>query len=178
MSDIGDFYLGSIFDVFELNSEWFDDEFLEPNANEETSKLENSTDIKNEPATKRFKTVTDNDLEHIVLDSRSKTTLQTTAWGVKILKQWLQFHEHSPEFETLPVGEMNALLKRFYAEVRTSDGNYYAKSSYVGIRAAIHRHLRQPPFNMNISILQDKEFHSANAVFCSNVKKNKAVRSG
>ncbi|KAK6171906.1 hypothetical protein SNE40_018328 [Patella caerulea] len=49
----------------------------------------------------------------------------------------------------------------------------YSKSPFVGLRAAIHRHLRAPPYEQNINILSDREFHSSNNVFLSVIRKLK-----
>ncbi|XP_048236651.1 zinc finger MYM-type protein 3-like isoform X1 [Haliotis rufescens] len=106
-----------------------------------------------------------------VVDSEAQKTKKNTSWGVKIFKQWLGVRGKSPNFETHTPQELNRLLKVFYAEVRNTDGQYYTRSSYVGIRAAIHRHLRQPPFEREFNIRQDQEFFSANNVFIGMLKK-------
>ncbi|XP_041355514.1 uncharacterized protein LOC121373129 [Gigantopelta aegis] len=128
-----------------------------------------------EPKKKRFKTVDELELKSIVLDSKSKSTLKTTTWGVKIFKEWLEFSGGSQEFETLSPDKLNTSLKKFYAEVRNTDGSFYSKSSYVGLRAAIQRHLRQPPRERSINILQDNDFHTANNVFIAMLKKIKQL---
>ncbi|XP_071085310.1 uncharacterized protein [Haliotis cracherodii] len=125
-------------------------------------------------STGRFATVEESELDSILLDGRAKSTQRTTLWGVNIFRQWLTQHDKSTEFEELPTEELSAHLRQFYAEVRTEDGQYYSKSSYIGLRAAIHRRLRSPPYDRNINILQDKEFHNANKVFMGvlgNIKK-------
>ncbi|XP_046566401.1 uncharacterized protein LOC124275008 isoform X1 [Haliotis rubra] len=125
-------------------------------------------------STGRFATVEESELDSILLDGRAKSTQRTTLWGVNIFRQWLTQHDKSTEFEELPTEELSAHLRRFYAEVRTEDGQYYSRSSYIGLRAAIHRRLRSPPYERNINILQDKEFHNANKVFMGvlgNIKK-------
>lgn len=74
------------------------------------------------------------------------------------------------EFEMLSVTELDDLLRRFYAELRTADGKLYSRSTFSGIRSAINRHIRAPPFNRTISILNN-EFHRSNAVFKATLKK-------
>ncbi|XP_067669259.1 uncharacterized protein [Haliotis asinina] len=125
-------------------------------------------------STGRFATVEESELDSILLDGRAKSTQRTTLWGVNIFRQWLTQHNKSTDFEELPTEELSAHLRRFYAEVRTEDGQYYSRSSFIGLRAAIHRRLRSPPYDRNINILQDKEFHSANKVYMGvlgNIKK-------
>ena len=68
---------------------------------------------------------------------------------------------------------MASLLRHFYAEVRKDNGELYAKASYVGLRAAVHRHLTGEPYSRQINILQDREFQSANQVFLGMLKRMK-----
>ncbi|XP_046543606.1 uncharacterized protein LOC124253800 [Haliotis rubra] len=123
----------------------------------------------------RFAAIDEADLDSIFLDGRPKSTLRTTHWGVKIFQQWLTHHEISSNFEALPKEQLASHLRHFYAELRTTEGKYYSKSSFVGIRSAIHRHLRSPPFERNINILQDIAFHSANNVFLGMLRKIKTL---
>ena len=68
------------------------------------------------------------------------------------------------EFETLSSEELADLLRQFYASVRTAYGKEYSRSAYTGFRAAIQRHLVEPPFNRKLNIIQDREFITANLV--------------
>lgn len=76
-------------------------------------------------------------------------------------------------FENLSITTLDKYLTEFYAQVRNTDGNFYAKSTYVGIRASISRYLRGPPLNRTFSILSDKEFHKSNQMFLAMLKKLK-----
>lgn len=80
----------------------------------------------------------------------------------------------STKFEDLPVPVLDKTLKQFYSEVRNADGKLYAKSTYVGIRAAIKRHLSLPPHNKKFNILTDSDFHLSNQMFSSMLKKIQA----
>ena len=75
-------------------------------------------------------------------------------------------------FESLETTDLASLLHSFYAEVRDKAGKRYGQSTYRGIRAALNRHLRMPPHNRMLDIVQDKEFTSANYVFDGYVKAN------
>ena len=59
---------------------------------------------------------------------------------------------------------LDKLLARFYVELRKVDGSYYSKISYTGIRAALQRHLQNPPWNVCYSILSDGRFLNSNQV--------------
>ena len=50
-------------------------------------------------------------------------------------------------------------------------GETYSKSSLIGIRASLSRHLKSPPHNKTVQITADKEFIFANRVFCATLKK-------
>ncbi|VDI39327.1 Hypothetical predicted protein [Mytilus galloprovincialis] len=51
-------------------------------------------------------------------------------------------------------------------------GEYYAKSTLVGIRASINRHLRAPPFSKTYSIMSDDSaFLKSNKMFLAMIKK-------
>ena len=61
-------------------------------------------------------------------------------------------------------------MRQFYAEVRNVKGEAYSRSSLIGIRAAIQRHLESPPFNVTYSIISDTIFKPANLVFTGRKK--------
>ena len=92
---------------------------------------------------------------------------------IQFFTEWCTIKGHDPHFENVEATELNTLLRSFYAEVRKADGEPYAKPSYVGLRAAIHRHLISEPHNRQLNILRDREFNSANNVFMGMVKKLK-----
>ncbi|XP_041352905.1 uncharacterized protein LOC121371234 [Gigantopelta aegis] len=125
-----------------------------------------ATDTKNQ----RFVKVDEEHLKKIIGDSLSKATGRNTIWGVKILKQWLEVRGFSTDFETLDATTLNERLRLFYAEVRNTQGELYSKSTFVGLRAAIHRHIRAPPFERNLNILKDSEFHTSNNIFLSMIR--------
>ena len=69
-----------------------------------------------------------------------------------------------PDFEEFASDVLDNILWRFYAEVR---------NAFVGIRASINRHLRNPPFNKSISIMESKDFHKSNQMLVAVLKKLK-----
>lgn len=79
-------------------------------------------------------------------------------------------------FEDLPSDELSLLLRRFYGEVRRTDGEYYSRSSLCNIRAGIQRHISSPPYNRIINIIRNEAFQRANNVldgFLKNQKRQK-----
>ena len=68
------------------------------------------------------------------------------------------------------MAELDDTLGAFYAEVRSTDGNLYSKSTFVGIRASINRHLRAPPFDNTYSLMSDSSFHKSYQMFSAMLK--------
>ncbi|XP_052076891.1 uncharacterized protein LOC127714906 [Mytilus californianus] len=106
-----------------------------------------TTEENKEKPTGRFPKLSSDDKENILDEALSKSTKKNTKYGVKIFRQWLTDREKDATFENYTVEQLNCALTEFYAEVRNTDGEYYAKSTLVGIRASINRHLRAPPFS-------------------------------
>ena len=83
----------------------------------------------------------------------------------------------------------NGIIQDFCANVRTSSGDYYSKSSLVAIRQGIRRYLQEPPYKRDIDIVTDMKLKKANDAFKSMLKKyrqegkcvvqhNKSIQSG
>ncbi|CAG2195498.1 KCTD1_15 [Mytilus edulis] len=86
--------------------------------------------------------------------------------------KWLTETKQDSNFEQFPTEQLDQILRNFYAEVRNTDGQLYAKSTFVGIRASINRYLRGPPHNKSFSLLEDKQdFHKSNQMFTAMIKK-------
>ena len=73
-------------------------------------------------------------------------------------------------FEMLPVPELDALLRRFFDEVRSTSGWYYSRSTYSGLRASLNCHIRSHSYSRSIS-LTDKEFPRSSEVFKATLKR-------
>ena len=85
--------------------------------------------------------------------------------------EWLTERKKDVNFENLGMTELYDTLRAFYAEVRSTDGNLYSKSTVVGIRTSINRHLRAPPFDNKYSLMSDPSFHKSNQMFSAMLKK-------
>ncbi|CAG2213430.1 KCTD1_15 [Mytilus edulis] len=120
----------------------------------------------------RFPIVSSNEKENMLDEALSKSTKKQTKYGVKIFRQWLTDREKDATFENYTIEQLNDALTEFYAEVRNTGGEYYAKSTLVGIRASINRHLRAPPFSKTYSIMSDDSaFLKSNKMFLAMIKK-------
>ena len=63
---------------------------------------------------------------------------------------------------TLNIVVLYGILLDFYANVRTSSGDYYSKSSLVAIHQGIRRYLQELPYNRDIDIVTDMKLKKAN----------------
>ncbi|XP_033725028.1 uncharacterized protein LOC117315013 isoform X1 [Pecten maximus] len=117
-----------------------------------------------QPPTKRFRSVTEEELMRNETSPQSKSTYRNTQWGLRIFQDWLSEKRLSADFENEPVEEIASKLRQFYAEVVNKKGERYSKSALIGARSAINRHLNSPPFSRNINIMKDPNFISANTV--------------
>ncbi|KAJ8035069.1 Inactive tyrosine-protein kinase transmembrane receptor ROR1 [Holothuria leucospilota] len=145
---------------FDLSS--LDDDFIIQEVTEPTNGPETSGG--------RFQNLSEDEVTEIAKSRMEKSTVYNTSWGVRILKKWCSTKGLTQEFEKLPVSDLSNLLRQFYAEVRKEDGSMYSKQSYVGLRAAIHRHIAGEPYKRQINIMQDREFQATNHVFLGVLK--------
>ena len=111
---------------------------------------------------KRFATTTDEEINAIKENRFEENTVKNTTWGLKIFRDWLRENGIDVVFEFLTPCEIDKLLASFYVTVRRVNGEYYSKSAYICIRAAIQRHLQNPPYNVTFSILNDANFLHSN----------------
>ena len=109
-------------------------------------------------------------LNKIVDDVQPQSTERSTKWGVKKLEVWLSKRAIMCDFHSVPAEELNMVLRRFYGELKSVNGDLFTSSALTGIRAAIHRYITGPPFNRSINIIQDKEFMPANRMFVAKFK--------
>ena len=66
--------------------------------------------------------------------------------------------------------ELNEILRRFYAEIKTEKGQPLTASALPGIRAVIHRHMTSAPLSRNVNILQENGFMSTNKMLEAKAK--------
>ena len=91
----------------------------------------------------------------------------------KTLIAWLSSRGEDENFEEFDNKKLNEMLEIFYAEAKRQDGTSYSKSSLIGIRAGINRHLRNPPFKRNIVPMNSPEFATSNRMLFAVIKNMK-----
>ena len=62
----------------------------------------------------------------------------------------------------MSIGQLDANLRRFYAEARKKSGETYSRSTILGFRHAIERYLNAPPLNKGLKLLSDPRFKRSN----------------
>lgn len=102
--------------------------------------------------------------------AQAKNTQESNWVGVKKFDKWCEKRKITVDRKTLSPTDLSAILRKFFAEVKTEKGQALTPSVLTGIRAAIHRHLTCAPLSRNINILQDGEFISANKLFEATAK--------
>ncbi len=73
--------------------------------------------------------------------------------------------EQDVDFATVTKEELNRILREFYGSARSSQGQHYSISSYVGLRAGINRFINDPPLSRAWCLMQDTEFTTSNNIF-------------
>ena len=122
---------------------------------------------------KRFKKTTEAERDDILTGCDSQATKKSTKYTVSTFKSWLIANGQSEDFEMLPFDVINKQLEVYYTEIKSVKGHALSKSSFVGIRSGINRHINSPPFKRNTTIMQAPEFSTSNKMFISVLKKSK-----
>ncbi|XP_064189873.1 uncharacterized protein kctd1 isoform X2 [Anguilla rostrata] len=101
----------------------------------------------------------------------SENTRLATKYTVRIFREYLNEKSKSPDFETMDKETLCEVLGSFYAEARSKSGQLYSKSSLIGIRSALNRHLNEPPYCRNLDLSKDPELRSANLTLAAVIRK-------
>ena len=97
-----------------------------------------SADLERLP--ERFVTINDDDLEAL-LHMTSSINNKTMQYSVRILNDFCK--ERSLNLEAISKGELNPLLKNFYASVRTQKNEFYSNKSMISIHYGIQKHFEK-----------------------------------
>ncbi|XP_020915719.1 uncharacterized protein LOC110253182 [Exaiptasia diaphana] len=69
--------------------------------------------------------------------------------------------------------DLDAALRKFYAEARSKDGENYSRSALLGFRYAIERFLNGPPLNRGFKICKNPVFFLSNQMLDAKIKQLK-----
>ena len=123
-----------------------------------------------------FSSVSEEDLDTLVEEIDAKNTKDVISFSQRILMSYCK--EKDIEFGSLnnfSEAELCSFLRTFYAEVRQSNGDYYAKRSLITLRYGLHRHFQKV---RSIDINNNTSFKAANDVFRGMLHKLKEAGKG
>ena len=81
---------------------------------------------------------------------------------VQKFKVFLGENSKDTNFHNFNKEDLNYWLRRFYFALRRKDGKPYKPASLICIRSAISNYLTDAPNSLNIDIINDPAFQSAN----------------
>jgi hypothetical protein len=79
------------------------------------------------------------DADEFTLQQQNVKTKAITKYTVKVLSDFMLGKNYDGEIDTMDIVALNDIFQDFCANVRTSSGDYYSKSSLVAIRQGIRR---------------------------------------
>ena len=118
----------------------------------------NSNEIKALP----FHETTEQELQDLLNDSKSKNTNRSTKTSLNKFKKFLQLRGY-PDLEDLECDQLPDILTKFYTDVRTSGkGELFMTGSLKVIRVGLNRYFKM---EKNVDIVNDEAFTRSNLVF-------------
>ena len=75
-------------------------------------------------------------LSEIEQKAQAKRTKKATEWRLKKFDKWCEKKAIKVDLKTIDKKELNKILRKFYAEVKTEKGQALTPSALTGIRAA------------------------------------------
>ena len=82
---------------------------------------------------------------------------------------WCKEKKIQTQLEHMSPGQLDAILRRFYAEARSKSGDDYSKSTLLGFRHSIERYLNAPPLNKGLKLSSDPRFKRSNEMLNAKV---------
>lgn len=153
--------------TFDLNYEWSSSD------SEEDEGKERGLDTS---AQTRCADMTSADLDNLEKSKNEANTVRQTTWALNCLQTWINLKNIQVNFQSIKKTELNTVLRQFYGSIRTTKGELYSISSYLGLRAGLNRYINEPPVSRLWNLMQDPEFTSANNVFKGVVKEIRTFR--
>ncbi|XP_076079992.1 uncharacterized protein KIAA1958-like [Mytilus galloprovincialis] len=129
-------------------------------------------------ATKRFASLTADEIEKKKMLINSKETIKSNQKAATLLKAYLKATDEDEQFEEYNSGKLNEVLGHFYMNARKQDGEHYKATSFENTRHALNRHLHGVPYSRKIDIIKDPEFCDANECFKAALAELKRLGKG
>ena len=110
----------------------------------------------------RFSLATETTIEELKNSSKNENTVRSTGFWLSVWKKWCLEKEIADEIEKYEPTQLNALLERFYAELKNRNGEDYEPDSLKVMINSLDRHLKDKGYTL--SIVRDREFSSSKQV--------------
>ena len=85
----------------------------------------------------RFADVSDNDSNKLLEDRHSINTKHSTTLAWRVFEAYTQAKNINLDLLSIEKSELCEILRKFYVEIRKSDGTMYTKSSFRTIRGGL-----------------------------------------
>ena len=112
----------------------------------------------------RFASLTDSDLDMLLIEKDAASTRRTTNGAVKVFRLYLKEKGLPENFEQASSSDLDSYLSQFYAEARQQNGEKYQRTSLNSIRYGIKRHLNDK------DIINGSEFRKSKDMFIAVTK--------
>ena len=125
---------------------------------------------------KRFADLSEEDLAQILDQKDSKRTKDVIKMSVKLLTDFANEKGLCiNDVNQQSLDELQLFLRRFYAELRKTNGDYYSKKSLITVRYGLQKHFQK---SKDIDIVNDAAFANANSMFHAMLTKLKSIGKG
>ena len=110
----------------------------------------------------RFSLLEEEQISAIEGKSKNLNTTRSTNTWVNVFNSWAESRNVIPELSLFAPEDLNAILRRFYAEAKKVDGNDYEPDSLRVMQSGLHRYLLDCKYPK--SIITDPEFKTSRDV--------------
>ena len=127
------------------------------------------------PAKRRFIPVTEVDVQAAEQASVPTKTKEATDFRLRIFSSFCKENDQNVDLTTCSPKDLNDILCRFYIGMRTLQGDYYMKATYLAARAALSRYFVTVLHRAECNVFRNPVFKQSNVVLDGVLKKKKAV---
>ena len=107
-------------------------------------------------ADERFPTLPKQELANLRGKNQNQNTSKSIKTWLNVFNEWKVQRNEARKLEDIPCHELDAILCRFFAEIRKKDSQGYEPESLAVMQCSLDRHLKN--CGRNYSILRDREF--------------------
>ena len=99
---------------------------------------------------KRFATLSEAQFNMLITERESSNTRKSTENAVRTFRSYLVEKTQDTGFESWTADKLDTILCKFFTEARTAKGELYKKTTLIGLRHGINRHLSNSDSNYDI----------------------------